>query len=623
MRHHIVLTAGLLTAGLFIAHAGEKSITTLRDLSKVEMKQAGFDLRQAATLHIKARGAGGSYGWSYKSDRMFAYGWILNADTRALVWEMTSANTEKAGDDREFDGTLALEPGSYEVYFAATTFTYHSALTHITVNVDHRRQPLFGPGEKKQGHFFSWLTDWWTDDMTDVWEHRSASWGIELLVDDADVRGISTFAPPKLSPLVVLKATGLGDDETVRSGFTLSAPTELTIRALGEGQPGAECADCGWIVDAKTRERVWDLGWRDGKPGGGARKNLTAESDVRLDKGTYVLYVITDGSHSCADWNDAPPYDPLSWGVTVSVAEERDRKNVSPVQYREDQNIIVSMTKVRDDESRSEGFTLKEETKVRVYAFGERSNSRRTMADYATIIDAKNRQRVWTMDVDRTRHAGGASKNRFIDEVVSLPKGSYVVTYVTDDSHAYDDWNDDPPFDTEHYGITITGADEAFSSAQVTKYVEEKDKNVIAQIIRVGVDADRSERFALERTTRIRVYAIGEGQNREMFDYGWIEDARTGTVVWEMTYGMTFHAGGGRKNRMVNTNVVLEKGEYLLRYRTDDSHAWGEWNVDPPDDRDYWGIALYRDGAPESPLSPATPPGTGSPAPPKAQRPPR
>lgn len=621
MRYHIILTAGLLTAGLLCAYAGEKSITTLKDFSKVEIKQAGFDLRQAAALHIRARGAGGSYSWSYKSDRMFAYGWIINADTRALVWEMTSANSGKADEDREFDGTISLEPGSYEVYFAATTFTYHGALTHINVNVDHRRQPLFGPGEIKGRRFLSWLTDWWTDDMTDAWKRRSTSWGIELLVDGAVARELTTFTPPRISPAVVLKATGLGDNETTRHGFTLSAPTTLTVRALGEGQPGAECVDCGWIVDTKTRERVWDPGWRDGKPAGGSPKNLIAESEVRLEKGTYVLYAITDGSHSCADWNDAPPYDPLSWGVTISVNEERDRKNVSPVQYREDQNIIVSMTKVRDSEPRSEGFTLKEDMKVRVYAFGERSNSRRTMADYATIIDAKTRQRVWTMDVDRTRHAGGASKNRFIDEVVSLPRGSYIVTYVTDDSHAYDDWNDDPPFDPDHYGVTITGAEDTFSSALVTKYAEEKDKNVIAQIIRVGIDADRSERFTLDRTTRIRVYAIGEGQNREMFDYGWIEDARTGTVVWEMTYGMTFHAGGGRKNRMVNTNIVLEKGEYLLRYRTDDSHAWGEWNVEPPDDRDYWGIALYRESGPEALQSPSDPGQSGAPEPPGVQPP--
>jgi hypothetical protein len=100
-----------------------------------------------------------------------------------------------------------------------------------------------------------------------------------------------------------------------------------------------------------------------------------------------------------------------------------------------------------------------------------------------------------------------------------------------------------------------------------------------------------------------------------MYDYGWIEDARTGTVVWEMTYGMTFHAGGGRKNRMVNTSIVLDKGEYVLRYRSDDSHSYAEWNVDPPDDREYWGITLYRDVAPEPPHPPSVPE-AGVPSPP-------
>ena len=139
---------------------------------------------------------------------------------------------------------------------------------------------------------------------------------------------------------------------------------------------------------------------------------------------------------------------------------------MTPVQYREDQNVIVSMTKVRDNESRSEGFTLKEDTKVRIYAFGERSNYRRTMADYATIIDAKT-------PAARVDHGcrPHPSRRRSVEEQVRrrghlLPRGSYVVTYITDDSHAYDDWNDDPPFDPEHYGITITGADDTFSSAR-------------------------------------------------------------------------------------------------------------------------------------------------------------
>ena len=70
------------------------------------------------------------------------------------------------------------------------------------------------------------------------------------------------------------------------------------------------------------------------------------------------------------------------------------------------------------------------------------------------------------------------------------------------------------------------------------------------------------------------------GLNREMFDYGWIENARSGEVVWEMTYSMTFHAGGGRKNRMVNTTLYLDKGEYTLHYTSDDSHSFNDWNAE-------------------------------------------
>jgi len=131
---------------------------------------------------------------------------------------------------------------------------------------------------------------------------------------------------------------------------------------------------------------------------------------------------------------------------------------------------------------------------------------------------------------------------------------------------------------------------------------------IIAHFIAVGNDADRSAQFTLARTSRVRIYAIGEAQNREMFDYGWIEDARTGTVIWEMSYGLTFHAGGGRKNRMLNSTIVLEKGNYLLRYKTDDSHAYDDWNTDPPDDRDYYGITLYREPAPEVPAAMIPPP---------------
>jgi hypothetical protein len=296
-----------------------------------------------------------------------------------------------------------------------------------------------------------------------------------------------------------------------------------------------------------------------------------------------------------ADWNEEPPDDPLSWGITVSAMNEKERKLFKETPYDEFSNVIVSLIKIRDNEKKSEGFTLKEETRLRIYALGERSNARRGMADYAFILDAQSRARVWAMQAEHSYYAGGASKNRFVDEVITLPRGDYIVTYLTDDSHAYDDWNDDPPSDQEHYGVTIMGVGGSYNAKQVEQFVEQRDKNIIARLVLAGNDADLTEKFTLNKATKLRIYAIGEGQNREMVDYGWIEDARTGTAIWEMTYGMTFHAGGGRKNRMVNTTLILEKGEYRLRYRSDDSHSYNDWNVDPPDDQEGWGITLYRD----------------------------
>jgi hypothetical protein len=175
-----------------------------------------------------------------------------------------------------------------------------------------------------------------------------------------------------------------------------------------------------------------------------------------------------------------------------------------------------------------------------------------------------------------------------------LPKGDYSAFYKTDDSHAYNEWNSSPPFDPEHWGITITGEGENFNMSRVEKHATH-ETGVIAQIVRVGDNANRTLSFKIDKPSHVRVYALGEGRDRDMFDYGWIEDARSGIVIWEMTYGMTFHAGGDRKNRMVNTTLLLDKGEYTLHYVTDDSHAYDSWNCDSPDDPTMWGITVFEE----------------------------
>lgn len=112
---------------------------------------------------------------------------------------------------------------------------------------------------------------------------------------------------------------------------------------------------------------------------------------------------------------------------------------------------------------------------------------------------------------------------------------------------------------------------------------------------RLGDQAVVKKSLQLSKDLDLYIYALGEGRDRdEMFDYGWIENVNTGETVWEMTYRMTSPAGGGKKNRMVNTSFLLNKGEYELHYLTGDSHAFNDWNTDPPEDRTHWGITLYQ-----------------------------
>jgi len=116
---------------------------------------------------------------------------------------------------------------------------------------------------------------------------------------------------------------------------------------------------------------------------------------------------------------------------------------------------------------------------------------------------------------------------------------------------------------------------------------------VIAQIVQVLDNEDKSVAFSLGSSQDVRIFAIGEAQPGQMFDYGWIEDVEKGSRVWEMREPQTAHAGGAGKNRKVDVVITLPAGSYKLRYKSDDSHAFDHWNGLPPD-INFWGIAVYK-----------------------------
>jgi len=116
---------------------------------------------------------------------------------------------------------------------------------------------------------------------------------------------------------------------------------------------------------------------------------------------------------------------------------------------------------------------------------------------------------------------------------------------------------------------------------------------VVAEIKGVLDNEDKTVAFSLPRDQEVRIFSIGEGQAGEMFDWGWIENADKGTPVWEMREPKTTHAGGAAKNRKIDEVITLPAGNYKLRYKTDDSHAFDHWNSLPPD-VNFWGIAIFK-----------------------------
>ena len=46
-----------------------------------------------------------------------------------------------------------------------------------------------------------------------------------------------------------------------------------------------------------------------------------------------------------------------------------------------------------------------------------------------------------------------------------------------------------------------------------------------------------------------------------------------------------------------DATITLPAGDYILKYESDGSHAFGDWNAAPPEDPAAWSITLFRKGS--------------------------
>jgi len=109
----------------------------------------------------------------------------------------------------------------------------------------------------------------------------------------------------------------------------------------------------------------------------------------------------------------------------------------------------------------------------------------------------------------------------------------------------------------------------------------------------VGDGASIARSFAVSEESTWLISNMGEGDTKNMYDYGWIENA-AGDTIWSAFSGhVSYWAGGDVKNRMHLDAVTLKPGTYSLHYASDDSHSAGDgYNSSEPSHPEWWGIAV-------------------------------
>ncbi|MBD3401627.1 hypothetical protein GF420_01930 [candidate division GN15 bacterium] len=564
----------LLSTGLvLLAMAGVRAveIAQINDLRPGELPAVGFELGKDARVTIEAVGMRPRH-----ADEMTVYAWILDTDTRQPVWVMQAPGTDRVRGSRllrEAKDSEMLEAGKYELYMYAGR--YWSWNDH-SINLKDIINEIFSK-------------DWDDEDLEELDKCY-----VRVTSDELSSGDIGTFSPDGGFPDALIRHTHLGDSEYIRSAFKLDHAMDLRLYALIEFPRGyREPVDQAWIVDNESREKVWEISKWDVEYAGGGRKNQVFDDEISLPAGEYTLFVVTDDSHSFEEFNVAPPYDPLNWGVTILPGRDFNRGSFARIEVPDRGEAIIDFTRARDNDYFEQSFKVDRETTLRIYAIGEYAKGHRGFVDYGAIQEAGSGRLVWEMTERNTAHAGGGEKNRMYDGTVTLGPGAYTAFYVTDDSHAYNDWNTSPPYDARSYGMAIYPVDNGGSGVELVSEQELVDEgNLLVRLTRMRDNEQRRERFTLKEDAWVHIYAIGEGTGGRMYDYAYIVDEATGRDVWEMTWRKTDHAGGASKNRVFDDMILLPEGTYEVVYVTDGSHSFADWNSTPPRDPMNWGITI-------------------------------
>lgn len=399
--------------------------------------------------------------------------------------------------------------------------------------------------------------------------------------------------------------------ELAQTSFEVERPVRLSVEATGsiegghrDGSTTPTLGAYGWIMRRDNRQVVWEM---DGRDAVHERGTLVKVSDsIELEPGIYDAFFTSYGN-TFFSYRDRSFFrrifnpdqhwqnDRSKWQLVLRLleGEENAVKKLRSEDFKASaptpDGLIWTSGPAGSYETHRFIFEVVRPVTLRVYSIGEFDGEPK---DYAWIERVTTGEHVWEMTEENTQPAGGADENRRFDGTIRVEPGVYRAFYQTDRTHAYRDWRANPPFDPAGWGLTLSVVNSS-DLAAVGAFNPWENRTPIVRITEVPDDNMRSAQFVVKQPLDVLLCAVGEMHEGGRYDFAWIKNDQTAEHVWEMRYDQSEHAGGASKNRKVVEFLRLEPGSYTLYYQTDDSHAYGSWNADPPANPERWGVTMF------------------------------
>jgi hypothetical protein len=485
---------------------------------------------------------------------------IINANTRERVWAMERWNTDWGGGalkNRCFHDDIKLSKGQYILhYWTDDSHTYD----------DWSGSPPYDPN----------------------------FWGVTLAAESAEDMAFVKQSDIEKRKKILVQIVKVGDNANLERSFDLKEDIKFNVYAIGEGKRDY-MYDFAWIEKLENGEIVWKMIESETDHAGGASKNRVYDGIIELTKGKYTLHYKSDGSHSYRSWNEAQPSDPRHYGVTLfaydpdfdpDIIEVGELKTGQyKVKYLKDGEHVIPSVKAPRYEKQN---LIVIQNKMKKELMALRSDHQKMLQELILDMEMSFAE---PEEIEDLKEQIDDLNEEYLNEIQVLV---VELDEVGEDWSEMKDIQDQIPELEHDYLTEIQDIRQkvARCSFKETTAPSMTASGFLVKMNGLGDNTCLKTIFKVDKPTKVRIYALGEGLNGQMYDFGWLISKKTGEVIWEMAFKKTDHAGGAYKNRIVDDIIMLDKGEYEAYFVTDNSHSYEEWNSTKPKDERGWGMTI-------------------------------